>query len=57
MWARAAEKWTSYALRTALDALLEADIALKESKVSSEEQLLASVVLSICAAAEQSAAA
>ena len=57
MWARAAEKWTPYALRTALDALLEADIALKESKVSSEEQVLASVVLSICAAAEQSAAA
>jgi DNA polymerase-3 subunit delta len=57
MWARVAERWTPSALRTALDALLEADIALKESKVSSEEQLLASVVLSICAAAERSAAA
>jgi DNA polymerase-3 subunit delta len=57
MWARAADKWTPPALRLALDALLEADIALKESKVSSEEQLLASVVLSICAAAERSAAA
>jgi DNA polymerase-3 subunit delta len=57
MWTRAADKWTPPALRNALDALLEADIALKESKVSSEEQLLASVVLSICAAAERSAAA
>jgi DNA polymerase-3 subunit delta len=57
MWARAADKWTPSSLRVALDALLEADVALKESKVSSEEQLLATVVLSICAAAERSAAA
>ena len=57
MWTRAADKWTQPALRIALDSLLEADIALKESKVSSEEQLLAGVVLSICAAAERSVAA
>ena len=57
MWSRAAEKWTPQALDDALNYLLEADIALKESKVSSEEQLLATVVLSICAAEEKSRAA
>ena len=57
MWARTAEKWTRQALDDALHYLLEADIALKESKVSSEEQLLATVVLSICAADEKSRAA
>jgi DNA polymerase III subunit delta len=57
MWSRAAEKWTRPALDDALNYLLEADIALKESKVSSEEQLLATVVLSICAAEEKTRAA
>ena len=57
VWARAAERWTRSAVEYALDALLEADIALKESKVSSEEQILATVVLSLCAAEETSAAA
>ncbi len=56
-WARAAERWSREAIDYALDSLLEADIALKESKVSSEEQLLATVVLSLCAADERSAAA
>lgn len=57
VWARAAERWTRELLDRALDTLLEADIALKESRVSSEEQLLASVVLSLCTAAETGAAA
>ncbi len=57
VWARAAERWTREALDRALDSLLEADIALKESRVSSEEQLLATVVLSLCAAEERNAAA
>jgi len=57
VWARAAERWTRDSLDRALDTLLEADIALKESRVSSEEQLLASVVLSLCTAAETGAAA
>jgi DNA polymerase-3 subunit delta len=56
-WARAAERWSREALDRALDSLLEVDIALKESRVSSEEQLLASVVLSLCAANERNAAA
>jgi DNA polymerase-3 subunit delta len=57
VWARAAERWTREALNRALDSLLEADVALKESRVSSEEQLLATVVLSLCAADERNAAA
>jgi len=57
VWARAAERWTRESLDRALDTLLEADIALKESRVSSEEQLLASVVLSLCATAEAGVAA
>jgi DNA polymerase-3 subunit delta len=57
VWARAAERWSREALDNALDTLLEADVALKESRVSSEEQLLATVVLSLCAADERNAAA
>jgi DNA polymerase-3 subunit delta len=57
VWARAAERWSREALDRALESLLEADVALKESRVSSEEQLLATVVLSLCAADERNAAA
>ena len=49
VWARAAERWSRRSLDRALDSLLEADVALKESRVSSEEQLLASLLLSLCA--------
>jgi DNA polymerase-3 subunit delta len=56
-WTRAAERWTCDALDQALDTLLEADIALKESRVSSDEQLLATAILSLCAADERIAAA
>lgn len=57
VWARAAERWTRESLDRALDCLLETDIALKESRVSSEEQLLATLVLSLCAGDRHSAAA
>jgi DNA polymerase-3 subunit delta len=57
IWGRAAERWTREALDHALDALLDADVALKESRVSSDEQLLATVILSLCAADERNAAA
>jgi DNA polymerase-3 subunit delta len=49
VWTRAAERWSGHSLDRALDSLLEADVALKESRVSSEEQLLASLILSLCA--------
>jgi len=55
-WSRATERWSRESLDQALDSLLEVDVALKESRVSSEEQLLASLLLSLCAG-EVSAAA
>lgn len=56
-WARAADSWTAAELETALDALLSADIALKESRVSSEEQVLTSLILILCAGGSSRAAA
>jgi len=49
-WARAVPDWDARACDTALDALVEADVALKESRVSSEEQVLATTILALCAA-------
>ncbi len=57
IWSRAAERWTRERLDRALDVLLEADVALKESRVSSDEQLLTTLVLSLCAADQRNAAA
>jgi DNA polymerase-3 subunit delta len=57
VWTRAAERWSRESLSRALDSLLETDVALKESRVSSEEQLLASLLLSLCAGDVNSAAA
>ena len=48
-WTAAVDRWTPEALDRALSLLLGADAALKETKLSSEEQLLASLVLSLCA--------
>ena len=47
-WSRALDKWTATELDEALTALLNADAALKESRVSSDEQLLQSLVLTLC---------
>jgi hypothetical protein len=47
-WARTLDSWTSAELTHAIDALLVADIALKESRVSSDEQTLVTLILSIC---------
>ncbi|MFL5582553.1 MAG: DNA polymerase III subunit delta [Gemmatimonadaceae bacterium] len=48
-WTNAVERWTPDQLDRALAALLAADCALKESRVSSEEQVLATAVLELCA--------
>jgi len=48
-WIAAVDGWTPDALDRALTLLLETDAALKETKLSSEEQLLATLVLSLCA--------
>jgi DNA polymerase-3 subunit delta len=55
-WGEAAASWTKYlsawdapSLDAALHALLAADIALKETRLSSDYQLLSSLVLTMCA--------
>ena len=47
-WAKATDRWTAAEVDRALDALLDADRALKESRISSDEQLLATLVLALC---------
>jgi len=49
-WSRAAGSWRMPELEAAIDALLAADYALKESRISSDEQILASLVLTLCGA-------
>ncbi|MEP6989746.1 MAG: DNA polymerase III subunit delta [bacterium] len=47
-WTKHSEGWSAAALDAALAALLAADEAFKETKVSSDEQLLTSLVLTLC---------
>jgi DNA polymerase-3 subunit delta len=56
-WARSVDRWDARALDAALDALLAADIALKESRVSSDEQILSTLVLALCAGGTRAAGA
>jgi DNA polymerase III subunit delta len=51
-WTAAVDRWSPAALDRALDALLATDVALKDTRVSTDEQLIASLVLSMCASAE-----
>lgn len=48
-WVGSYRRWTVSELDAALESLLEADIALKESTVSNEEQILTDLVLALCA--------
>lgn len=48
-WSRMLQSWTLREMDAALDALLHADAALKDTRASSDEQLLSSLVLSLCA--------
>jgi DNA polymerase-3 subunit delta len=56
VWIRAAASWSAVELEAAIDALLAADYALKESRLSSDEQIVASLVLSLCGAPHRAAA-
>ncbi len=49
-WSAAINRWSSSDVDGALEALLDADYGLKESRVSSDEQLLASLILKLCSA-------
>jgi DNA polymerase-3 subunit delta len=55
-WSRAVPNWSAPELEAALDALLAADFAAKESRLSSDEQMIASLVLALCGPARRAAA-
>ncbi|MGZ8492819.1 MAG: DNA polymerase III subunit delta [Gemmatirosa sp.] len=48
-WGANVDRWTAPALDRALTMLLETDASLKETRVSSDEQLLETLVLGLCA--------
>ena len=54
-WARAVPRWDAAACDAALTRLLAADEALKGTRVSSEEQVVTSLVLGMCADAARAA--
>jgi DNA polymerase-3 subunit delta len=56
-WTRYTDRWTTPELDAALAALLAADVALKETRLSSDEQLLTSLVLTLCGAGSSRRAA
>ena len=49
-WTKYADRWTADALDAALATLLVTDEALKDTRVSSEEQVFTSLVLALCGA-------
>jgi DNA polymerase-3 subunit delta len=51
-WARHLDRWSARAFDEALALLLDADVSLKETRLSSEEQVLATLVLGMCLAGE-----
>ena len=55
-WASAVERWSAVSIEHSLDALLDADRMLKETRISSEEQVMTTLVLSMCVEEERIAA-
>jgi len=55
-WTRAVEQWSADELRHAVRLLLDADIALKDTKVSNEEQIMLTLVLALARQARGRAA-
>jgi len=49
-WTRAAERWDGPSLDACLAALYDADEALKSTRISSEQQVLATLILTMCGA-------
>jgi DNA polymerase III subunit delta len=56
-WASATSSWDQAGLQRALKALLAADVILKETRFSSEEQVLITLILAICSGDEHKIAA
>ena len=48
-WTKYADRWPAAALDVALNELLRTDEALKDTKLASDDQLLTSLVLALCA--------
>ncbi len=48
-WAKHLDRWDARSIDEALAALFAADVALKETRLSSDDQLLVSLVLAMCA--------
>ena len=48
-WTKEVEGWSARSCERALELLLDADIALKETAISDSEQTLTSLVLALCA--------
>ena len=55
-WSRALPRWSPAAIDEALDLLLAADRAAKETRYSSDEQLLGWLVLALCSSGQRAAA-
>ncbi|MFL5621007.1 MAG: DNA polymerase III subunit delta [Gemmatimonadaceae bacterium] len=55
-WTKHASRWTAAEIDAALHALLAADAALKETRLSSPEQLLTTLVLALCSRSSRRAA-
>ncbi len=56
-WSKAAPRWTAGELDRALAALANADEALKETRLSTDEQLLSTLILTLCRPAASQRAA
>jgi DNA polymerase-3 subunit delta len=52
-WVRSGDRWTPEALDRAVEALAVADAALKETRVTTDEQAIASLVLAMCTDADE----
>lgn len=55
-WKKNASRWDAASIEQALAALLAADRAAKDTKISSDDQMLASLVCALCAPSRRSAA-
>lgn len=56
-WTSMVSVWNRRSLERAVDALLTADVTLKETRFSSEEQVVTTLILAMCAGDEQRIAA
>jgi len=56
-WASMVGAWDRRSLERSIDALLTADVTLKETRFSSEEQIVTTLILAMCAGDEQRVAA